>query len=184
MALTHTTHQLIKEVFPKLDYAIDATCGNGHDTLFLASLCSEKGQVISFDIQECAIQTAKNRIKENGLNNKVTFLCTSHENMQQYVTEPAQVIMFNLGYLPNADKSITTLTNSTINALNTACELLAPNSLLSILCYPGHKEGKIETEHVKEWIRQLDEKRFTNKSHQSTVPKESSPVLFIVQKSI
>lgn len=183
MALTHTAHKLIAEAYPKINCAIDATCGNGHDTLFLAKRCSEKGKVFSFDIQQQAIQVAKKRITENTLTNKVAFFCTSHENMQQHITQKAQVIMFNLGYLPNADKSITTQANSTIKALNSACQLLSNNGLLSILCYPGHAEGKIETEQVKQWLNKLDKQPFIIETHQSNVPTESSPILFIIRKN-
>ena len=181
MALTHTAHQLIRDVFPTLDYAIDATCGNGHDTLFLAKLCTKAGKVLSFDIQQQAIDSAKKQIEENGLTEKVTFLCSSHESMQKHISQKPQVIMFNLGYLPNADKNITTQASSTINALNNACEILAPNGLLSILCYPGHAEGRIETEEVKKWINNLCEKQFITRNYQSTVPTEISPILFMIQ---
>lgn len=182
MALTHTVHKLITEIWPEIDYAIDATCGNGHDTLFLAKHCTTKGRVLSFDIQQQAINSAEKRIKEHELTNTVQFICDSHEHLKQYAKQQAQVIMFNLGYLPNADKNITTQTDSTLTALNAAIEILAPNGLLSILCYPGHTEGKTETEYVKKWIDDLNKQQFETKTHQSTVPTEASPILFITKK--
>ena len=41
------------------DICIDATAGNGHDTLLLAELVGASGSIIAFDIQEQAVQETK-----------------------------------------------------------------------------------------------------------------------------
>lgn len=46
---------------------VDATLGNGHDTLFLANIVGESGRVYGFDVQEDAIQTSIERLKQHGL---------------------------------------------------------------------------------------------------------------------
>ena len=45
-------HAFLAEVVTKEDVVVDATMGNGHDTLFLAKLVK---QVYAFDIQEQAV---------------------------------------------------------------------------------------------------------------------------------
>lgn len=52
------SHQLVKEILQPGDYAVDATMGNGNDTLFLAQLV-ETGKVYAFDIQEAAVIATK-----------------------------------------------------------------------------------------------------------------------------
>lgn len=69
--------------------------------------------------------------------------------------EAVCAITFNLGYLPGADKALVTLADSTLQALDAALQLLAPDGLLSVLCYRGHPEGKIETDAIAQWLRGL-----------------------------
>ena len=89
--------------------AVDFTMGNGHDTLWLSQQMGEEGHVYAFDIQKQAIDSTHALLeKENALSN-VTLIHDSHANVKQYVTSPICAGMFNLGYLPGGDKSVTTL---------------------------------------------------------------------------
>lgn len=45
------------------DAVVDATCGNGHDTKFLAGLAGAEGKVYSFDIQAEAIENARHAVQ-------------------------------------------------------------------------------------------------------------------------
>lgn len=45
-------HDTLRKVVRPGDYVIDATCGNGHDTLLLAELVGINGHVLGFDIQQ------------------------------------------------------------------------------------------------------------------------------------
>ncbi len=136
--------------------AVDATCGNGNDTLFLAANC---GFVYGFDIQETAINNTDNLLKEHGLNNYRLFNL-SHSEMSSVMDTKADLIVFNLGYLPSGDKAITTETESTLKALSQSLDLLNINGLISIILYCGHESGKKEKEEVLEYCRNLDKSRY------------------------
>ena len=103
-------HDFLTQVITKDDVVVDATMGNGHDTLFLAKLAK---QVYAFDIQEQALEKTSQRLQEAGLTN-VELLLQGHETVDQFVTE-VKAAIFNLGYLPTADKSIITKPHTTTN---------------------------------------------------------------------
>ena len=56
----------------------------------------------------------------------------------------ADFLLFNLGWLPGGDKSITTLRESTMPAVEAAIELMDRDAILNIAVYPGHAEGDAE----------------------------------------
>lgn len=58
--ITQWCARFIKEQVAPGDLCIDATMGNGNDTLLLSTLCGEKGRVLAFDIQEQALKSTKN----------------------------------------------------------------------------------------------------------------------------
>lgn len=139
-----------KNFLKKCDLAIDATCGNGHDTLFLAELCS----VIGLDIQEAAIQNTEELLKKHA--KEVVLQRISHEKIDEVpLPRSPQLIVYNLGYLPKGDKRITTMTESTLASVKKGLELLAPGGALSITCYPGHDEGSKEEKALETWAAGL-----------------------------
>ena len=126
------------------DLAVDATVGNGHDTERLAQLVGPSGRVVGFDIQEQALESARRRLTEAALIGRVTLVRDSHANMEAYLDAAPRLIAFNLGFLPGGDKTVTTLLDSTMSAVETAMRLLAPAGMLLVCCYPGHAEGQRE----------------------------------------
>jgi len=184
--LTQLAHELIREHFIKLNRVpnnvVDATCGNGHDTVFLAKLAKH---VFAFDIQAEAIKKTKERLEQLQLTQKVSLHQICHSEMSRVINSPIDCIVFNLGYLPKGDKSITTLQDTSLNALDASLDLLSENGLLSILCYPGHPEGKIETRNIQNWLSQL-ENDYQIHQHLANYPNDKSPILYqlINNKSI
>ena len=127
------------------DTAVDFTMGNGNDTLFLSKAVGEGGRVYAFDIQEEALISTREHLKENGAPENYTLICASHHLVKEYVKEPIKAGMFNLGYLPRSGrKAVTTMRETTIPAVQSAIELLAPDGVLIVAIYPGHKEGAHE----------------------------------------
>ena len=161
--------------------AIDATAGNGHDTLFLARHIDNFGQVFAFDIQKQAIDNTCKRLKEAKLNGCTTLYCCGHEKMLEYIphafTGKVNLIVFNLGYLPHADKTVITHKNTTIQALNASIQLIAPHGRISILAYPGHAGGDQETTAIHAWLDQLSSP-FTVIKHASLHANKHSPQWF------
>lgn len=138
------------------DTVVDATAGNGHDTVFLARLAGPAGHVHAFDVQEEAIRSTRERMEEAGLlTPNVHLHLSSHDRLAELVSGPVKAIVFNLGYLPGGDKKTVTRTDSTLAALEQAAALIAPNGLLSVMCYPGHEGGAAEAEAVEALLSRL-----------------------------
>jgi methylase of polypeptide subunit release factors len=162
MKLTQKAHEIVAEHLQSGDLTIDATAGNGYDTSFLANCVGPTGHVYAFDIQLEAIKSTKARLENLQLLDRVSVIQKSHAEMQKVFNEvhigKIQVAMFNLGYLPNGDHSITTSAQSSIDALeilvgkNNPSALLVQNGIISLLVYPGHSEGALESIALEKWI--------------------------------
>lgn len=89
--------RFIREQVQPGDICIDATMGNGNDTLLLSSLCGKDGHVFAFDIQEAALINTRKRLMEADAPQNYTLLLESHTNIEHYV-DPGTVscITFNL----------------------------------------------------------------------------------------
>jgi len=147
----------VSSVVKRGDLAIDATAGNGHDTLLLARLVGPPGRVVAIDVQRDAIRSAAARLAEAGMAGRVSFVVGGHENLQDIVahherTQEPACIMFNLGYLPGSDKRIVTRPDTTIAALTASLSLLGPGGLLTVVVYPAHRGGREESETVDDWM--------------------------------
>lgn len=140
--------------------AVDATMGNGHDTLWLCELVGEKGRVYAFDVQQEAVVRTRQRLEEAGVGERAVLFCVGHEHMAQNVQQPADAIVFNLGWLPGAEHGVTTQTDTTLQAVNAALEVLKEDGLLTICVYPGHEEGTCEKHALLQWASELDDKRY------------------------
>ncbi len=147
---TELTWSLLRPLIQAGDLVIDATAGNGHDTVFLADCVGPSGRVIAFDVQEEAIRSAALRVKAANFSERVEFHLKSHVQMTDHA-QPGSiaVVMFNLGYLPGEDHGTTTTAPETLNAMDAAAHLLKPGGVLSVICYPGHAAGALEAEAVE-----------------------------------
>ncbi|BDS09011.1 hypothetical protein NT6N_40510 [Oceaniferula spumae] len=182
-SLIHTAHQLVTEVVRLGDLVVDATVGNGHDTLFLATIVGSDGKVIGFDIQQEAIDSARVRLLEAGIPAEgVQLHVRSHDEMREVVADEVAAIMFNLGYLPGADKSLITKTDSSLRALEQSVELLKSGGLLTIMCYPGHAGGDTEAAAVKKWVSALPVEKFNVQHYVREGSRASTPFLLTVHK--
>ena len=127
------------------DVCVDFTMGNGHDTEFLSKTVGEKGHVYAFDIQQSAVDSTAKNLKAAGCPENYTLICDSHHNVKNYVKEPIKAGMFNLGYLPRSGrKTLYTMRETTMPAVEAAIDLLAPDGVLIVAIYPGHEEGALE----------------------------------------
>jgi tRNA A58 N-methylase Trm61 len=144
---------MLQEAIREGDTVIDATTGNGHDTLFLASCVGVGGRVLAFDLQASALQSARTKVADAGFASRVTFYQTSHERMAEHAEAGSiAAVMFNLGYLPGDDHAMTTVTTTTLAAMAAAGGLLQPGGILTVVCYPGHAAGALESTAVELWL--------------------------------
>lgn len=143
------------------DVCMDATAGTGQDTVYLAKLCGETGQVIAFDIQQNAILQTKERLEKENLSERVQLVLGSHTEMEQYAKkESVACITFNFGYLPKGDHSISTKKETSIPAMEAALRLLKKGGLLSLCIYSGGDSGFEEKDAILAWLKNLDCKKY------------------------
>ena len=115
--ITEWCHHFIKNHVKEGETCVDATAGNGNDTLLLAELVGEKGKVYAFDIQEQALRRTKERLEEKKLDSRAELILQSHEEIGEIVKEEVSCIVFNFGYLPGGDHSLSTKKESSIKAI-------------------------------------------------------------------
>ncbi|CDE44789.1 putative uncharacterized protein [Clostridium sp. CAG:411] len=160
-SVSEIVHEAIKPHVTEGGLCIDATAGNGNDTLYLAKLVGVEGQVIAFDIQEDAVANTEKRLQEQDMSERAKVVLDSHVNMASYAKEnTVDCIVFNLGYLPGGDHKMATQANSSIEAMNVALKLLKKKGLLSVTIYSGGDSGFEEKDAVLSWLRQLDQRKY------------------------
>jgi len=142
------SHQVVAKVVKPGDIVVDATVGNGNDTVFLADLVGPGGHVYGFDIQQAALDRTRERLGKAMLLPRVTLFNAGHEQLSRYVTESIKTCMFNLGYLPGSEHRVVTQPHTTVSAIRQAMDLLLPNGIISIVVYTGHQGGPEEAAAV------------------------------------
>jgi len=180
-------HAALRSFLKPGDFAVDATAGNGGDTVQLAQCVSPGGLVLAIDIQKSALATCAARCREAALTTPPTLLQASHEEMAnpafraRWPATPT-AITFNLGYLPGGDHGIVTRTQTTLLALKGATAWLRPGGLLAVVCYPGHPEGARETDAVLAWASGLPPETHAVSRHQSTNTRRPAPITLLIHK--
>ncbi len=180
-------HLYWQEILAPGDIAVDATCGNGHDTLFLSKLMLKDGlgKVITMDIQAAAIAKSKELMaKELSTDalQRVYFIHGSHETFPPDLKEGSvKLVAYNLGYLPGGDKNLTTKTHTTLSSIEAAQKLIVPGGIISITCYPGHPEGALEEVALLHYVETLPS-HLWNCCHQRWLNRVKAPSLLIIQK--
>jgi hypothetical protein len=167
---------------------VDATCGNGHDSLALAQLAltDEQGHLYGFDIQSAAIANTHKRLQENlsqARLERISLHCRSHSHLAEVLPKDCRpaLIVYNLGYLPGGDKSHTTMLESTMESIVQAQMLVAEDGMVSITCYPGHPEGLREESALLELVSALCPQVW-NCCHHRFVNRQRAPSLLLLQK--
>lgn len=164
------------------DTVVDATMGNGYDTVRLAELVGSEGHVFAFDVQPLAVMHTMQRLEDAGVKERCSLLCCSHAEMARYVPGPVRCVVFNLGWLPGGDKRITTRWPSTWTAVRAALRLLQPMGVCTICAYPGHAAGDEERRNLVTVLSGLRPQDY-NVLHQRFLNAgEDAPECFIIQR--
>ena len=172
--------KLLKEVIDKNSIVVDATAGNGNDTLFLAKTSAKK--VFAFDVQNQATTNTNDLLEKNNLADKCEVILDSHENFDKYIEENIQAVVFNLGYLPNADHTITTQAETTLNAIKKFITKLNIGGRIVIVVYLGHENGKVEKDALLKELSQLDQKEIEVLVYQFINQKNNAPFIIALEK--
>lgn len=162
-AITQWCHHILKSYLPENGLYIDATMGNGHDTLFFCQLARDKGHVYAFDIQQTALTHTRKLLAENHIDGtRFSLLLDSHIHMENYLNPgSADAVLFNCGYLPGGDHSLATRPETTIEAIEGGLRLLKPDGVMSLCLYSGGDTGFEEKTAVLQHLKTLDSKTYT-----------------------
>jgi len=168
VSITDIVHRYLDSVIVPGDMVIDATVGNGHDALFLAGLIGGAGKLYGFDIQPDAITTTEARLEAAGMLSRADLSLRRHEQMATSIPKHLHghisAVVYNLGYLPGSDKTLTTKPDATIASLKQACDLLRSGGTISLLAYTGHPGGMGECNAIKGWAADLNSELFRVKT--------------------
>ena len=166
------------------DHVIDATMGNGGDTEMLCRLVGETGKVDAFDVQEQAVESTRTRLERAGLSDRAVLHCMGHEKMEQAVTGPVQAVLFNFGWLPGGDHSVTTKVETTLQAVRAALRLICRGGIVSLCIYPGHEEGHRELEALLQFCAGLPVREYNVLHHHFLNAADYTPNLILIQKNL
>lgn len=159
--ITNYVHRIVTEHIKEGDLCIDATMGNGNDTLFLCQKVGETGKVLAFDIQDEAILHTKEKLAQELPFENYELILDSHSHLEQYADpESVSCILFNLGYLPGGDHQIATRPSTTLAALEQSLKLLKRGGILGICIYSGGDSGYEERDAVLSCLKNLDSKNY------------------------
>lgn len=162
---------------------LDCTVGNGNDTILLARLVGETGKVYGFDIQNKAIEITLKQLACESINNRVMLIEDGHENIDFYIQDKLDFVIYNLGYLPKGDKTIKTNKDTTLISLKKSLDLLSDNGIILITCYIGHDGGLEEKNVVETFLSNLDQKSYNVIKYEFINQRNFPPILYGIEKS-
>ena len=175
------SHFYLKQFLKEGSFVVDATCGNGGDTLFLAEIVGENGLVYGFDIQKDAIENTKIRLENVSLSNRVQLFQDGHENMEKYLgCKMADAFVFNLGYLPKGDHALHTKPDTTIIAIQTALKHLNKEGIIAVSIYHGGDSGYEERDSVLSYLETLDKHNYKVIIHHYSNKPNDPPILAVI----
>lgn len=181
-------HQYWANLLRPGDTVIDATCGNGHDTLFLSTLVLKEsfGAVFAIDKQEKAIENCKEKLTQafpEIVKKQIHLYNQCHSSFPaQIQPNSVKLIVYNLGYLPGGNKTLTTEWDSSLESLIAAQDLIQKGGVISMTCYSGHESGKIEEAKILDYAASLDPKEWSC-CHHRFLNRKLAPSLILFQKS-
>jgi 16S rRNA C1402 N4-methylase RsmH len=179
-------HTLAGRAVEEGGLAVDATVGNGHDTVVLARAVGRAGTVVGFDVQENALRDTRRRLQDEGVGAPVRLVHAGHEALAEELTAAERgrvgAVMFNLGYLPGGDHSLTTRPETTRQALEASAEMLRPGGVITTVAYTGHEGGETEARAVESFVSALPQDQFRVLSYRFPNWSNDPPRLFAVEK--
>ena len=180
--ITEVNKIFLDKIVQKGDVVIDATMGNGYDTIYLGNLVGENGKVYAFDVQEEAIKSTKKKVERENMTDRVELILDGHQNLDKYVKEEVSCVVFNLGYLPRAKHVVITKPDTTLEAIKKSLKLLKPNGIISIAAYIGHEGGLEEKNYICEYLDNLNQNEFNVLHMQFTNQINNPPQLILIEK--
>lgn len=180
----HFSHTLLQEILQPGDHVVDATMGNGHDTVFLTEHIGKTGHVYSFDIQQQAIDATREKLEQHQLEERVSLFLQGHETLGEVIAEQQDLKagIFNLGYLPKSDKAIITMPETTRTAMEEILKRLVPRGRLILVVYYGHEGGEKELDMVDSFCSKLPQETYNVLNYRFINQKNQPPILYCIEK--
>lgn len=157
--------------------AVDATMGMGNDTEKLLKVVGEKGKVFAFDVQDQSINYCKEKFKNIS---NLEILKISHEFID--ILENFDLAIYNLGYLPGSDKSVTTMAMSTVISLMKATQLINKGGIIVVVSYLGHENSQEERDSLEKFLKSLDQKKFIVEKREFFNQINNPPIVYVLEK--
>ena len=176
-------HLFISQVLLPGGVAVDATAGNGCDTLFLARQVGPSGRVYAFDIQEEALLATQKLLESRGADRQVTMFRRGHEELGLLVFETINAAIFNLGYLPGGDHHLITKPDTTIAALTAAVTLLQPGGRIGLVVYTGHPGAPEELSALEGYFKGLAPGEYSVIKTTYINRSLQAPIIFFLEKA-
>ena len=180
--VTFWAHEVVKPYLKDALVLVDGTMGNGQDTLFLREKTSSDAKVYSFDIQPIALEMTSQVLTEQDRLGSVELILANHRDINKFVPTKIDVGMLNLGYLPQGNKEITTMTENSLSTLGIWLEKLSLHGLISVVCYPGHVEGEQEYLAISNYLSELSGALFQVARMEAWNRKNGAPVAFFIER--
>lgn len=156
------SHRFLRQHLPAGGFAIDATAGNGGDTLLLCETVGKTGRVLALDIQEQAVENTRALLQEKGWSDISQVVQDSHAFLDKYAApESADCVVFNFGWLPGGDHNVFTQKDSSLVAIEKGLACLKPGGIMSLCVYYGRNNGYEERDAILDYVRGLDHRKYT-----------------------
>ena len=172
--------QSILSALARAKVIVDATAGNGNDTLFLAENSPEQAKIYAFDIQQAALEHT--RAKTAAYASRIEYILASHAEIAKQVPGSIDAAMFNLGYLPGEEHKVTTVKESTRMAVEQVLNKLSINGVCIIVAYPGHEAGAQEAMMLEELLGNLPRRDYTVGCYRLLNHRQTAPYAYIVER--
>ena len=174
-------HAILRQHVQEGAFCIDATAGKGRDTALLCRLAGETGRVLSFDIQQEAVEQTRALLAQEGLQAEV--ILDSHAHMERYAQAgTVDAAVFNFGRLPGGDPKIFTLADSSVQAIAAGLRLLKPGGVMAIALYYGKENGYEEKNAILEYLKTVNDKCFTVLSCEWSNRRGEPPIPILIWK--
>ena len=182
----HYSKELLRTLitqFPDGSF-IDATLGKGNDLISILTHPNFTGMVLGFDIQAEAIKTTQERIDTQLFNGNYRLIHDSHANLVNYIDHKKLLngAIFNLGYLPGGDHSITTQANSTLLAIEEISHRLVKRGQIIIVVYSGHPSGQSEKDALFQTLVSYPQEEFQVLQSEFINQRNNPPMVIVIEK--
>ena len=183
----HYSHHLLDALIQKFPTGVflDGTLGKGNDSYYILNHPHFKGVLYSFDIQAFALEASRKKIDTLSPERQsaINLIHDSHHHLESHIPHKnLHGAIYNLGYLPGGDHSITTLPETTLSSLHQVAKKLDVGGQIILVIYSGHPEGKVEKDALFDELSTWPQEEFQVLHYGFINQRNHPPQLLIVER--